>query len=391
VQTGTYISGLGHVVIAGWVVLGGAMYSVEPPKDIHVTTVAVISQADFEALRSSAPIAVQAVTQPRAPGAEARAPLSPSKGDKPKIIAKPRQRPAATAGTRPDLSAVAKLPQTTVQSAAPIDTFAPQADVIGATLIVPTAPISNVDRAGASRDRLAVVTPSQPVAPRVDTRAAPKPPSDATKSNVTQKATTAKGRASTTVPQKTEKAPDQAATEIVTEANQNLSTSAPQRTSRPKGRPAGLGARAQTAKDIANALAQAEADAAANPSGGAQPSTLPATLPSVAPSGPPLTSGEKTGLRVAVQECWNVNPSSESARITVTVAVSMKKDGTPVASTIRMISASEGNAAAQRSAFDAARRAILRCAKSGYKLPIDKYDRWRDIEMTFNPDKMRIK
>ena len=40
---------------------------------------------------------------------------------------------------------------------------------------------------------------------------------------------------------------------------------------------------------------------------------------------------------------------------------------------------------------EAARRAIIRCGASGYNLPVEKYDQWRDIEMTFNPERMRIK
>ncbi|MEQ9675666.1 MAG: energy transducer TonB, partial [Roseovarius indicus] len=40
---------------------------------------------------------------------------------------------------------------------------------------------------------------------------------------------------------------------------------------------------------------------------------------------------------------------------------------------------------------EAARRAIISCVADGYKVPPEKYDQWRDIEMTFNPEKMRIK
>ena len=41
--------------------------------------------------------------------------------------------------------------------------------------------------------------------------------------------------------------------------------------------------------------------------------------------------------------------------------------------------------------YEAARRAILRCGTKGYDLPQEKFGQWRDIEMTFNPEKMRIK
>jgi len=40
-------------------------------------------------------------------------------------------------------------------------------------------------------------------------------------------------------------------------------------------------------------------------------------------------------------------------------------------------------------AFGAARRAILRCGARGFQLPSDKYAQWRNIEMTFNPERMR--
>ena len=42
-------------------------------------------------------------------------------------------------------------------------------------------------------------------------------------------------------------------------------------------------------------------------------------------------------------------------------------------------------------AFQAARRAILRCQETGYSLPPDKYEQWKTIEMTFNPEQMRLR
>lgn len=110
------------------------------------------------------------------------------------------------------------------------------------------------------------------------------------------------------------------------------------------------------------------------------------------PSGPPLTLGEKDALRVAVSSCWNVGSlSSEALKTTVEVAVSLEQDGVPKVATIRMISSTGGSAGAARQAFEAARRAIIRCGARGFNLPQEKYDHWRDIVMTFNPEKMRIK
>jgi hypothetical protein len=110
-----------------------------------------------------------------------------------------------------------------------------------------------------------------------------------------------------------------------------------------------------------------------------------------APSGPPLTAGETGALRVAVKKCWEVGSLSSTAlETTVVVAVSLARDGKPLTSSIRQIGSEGGTAASVEQAFETARRAIIRCGSSGFKLPSDKYDQWKDLEMTFNPERMRI-
>lgn len=115
--------------------------------------------------------------------------------------------------------------------------------------------------------------------------------------------------------------------------------------------------------------------------------TTPATSTA---TGPPLTGQERDSLRLAVSQCWNLGSSStEALRVTVTVGMDMQTDGKPVASSIRMIDFDGGSRDAANIAFDAARRAILRCQSTGYPLPAEKYDQWKQIEMTFNPERMR--
>jgi hypothetical protein len=97
-------------------------------------------------------------------------------------------------------------------------------------------------------------------------------------------------------------------------------------------------------------------------------------------------------LRVAVQRCWNVGSlSSEALRTTVEVAVSMTREGRPDIGSIRLVGSSGGSDAAAKQAYEAARRAIIRCGTDGFDLPVEKYDQWREIEMTFNPESMRIR
>ena len=114
-----------------------------------------------------------------------------------------------------------------------------------------------------------------------------------------------------------------------------------------------------------------------------------ADTPAARPSGPPLSRGEKEALRVAVEACWIVDVGSRAADVTVTLAMEMTEDGKVKTDTIRMIGSQGGSGSAVETAFQAARRAVLRCQRGGYNLPKDKYEHWREIEMTFNPEKMR--
>jgi hypothetical protein len=109
-----------------------------------------------------------------------------------------------------------------------------------------------------------------------------------------------------------------------------------------------------------------------------------------APAGPPLTEVERQGLLLDVQACWSVDPGSEAARATVTVGFALDTDGR-VVSDVRSLGALGGTEAGQEAAFQAARRAILRCQRDGYDLPLGKHDQRREVEMTFNAEGMTVR
>ncbi|MFD1344406.1 cell envelope integrity protein TolA, partial [Litorisediminicola beolgyonensis] len=134
---------------------------------------------------------------------------------------------------------------------------------------------------------------------------------------------------------------------------------------------------------VADAVADAVAEALA--SGG---TTNP--QPDL-PVGPPMTAGEKDALRVAVQRCWVVDVGSQSANVTVEVGMDMSQDGTVQSGSIRLISSAGGSGSAVETAFQAARRAILRCQQGGYPLPPEKFAQWKEIVMTFDPSGMRVR
>jgi len=87
-----------------------------------------------------------------------------------------------------------------------------------------------------------------------------------------------------------------------------------------------------------------------------RPAPEPAAEPEAAapnvPQGPPMTGSERDAFRIAVNRCWNVDPGSVAARVTMTVGFSLTPDGR-VDGNIRQISASGGNDGAVRTAFEA--------------------------------------
>src|SRR6056297_3192069 len=338
VNTGQIISGAGHLALIGWALIGGVFQSAPPPFEVVQAT--AISEEEFAAImdRESAPDAVADVDTPEPPAPGETAPSLSSEADTPPESA----QPDASATPPPD----------------PAPDVSPRPQPRPAARVAPEA----------------VARPEPDV--RVDDVASPEVTPD-------------EGAESAEEPSEAT-APEEAATEIVTEAEEPAQA-APTASVRPRTRPARPEATAEAPpEDTPQPETPATDQSAVNDALAAALGQAQQT--SQTPSGPPLTGGEKDALRVSVQRCWNVGSlSSEALRTTVVVGVQMAETGKPEIGSIRMLSATGGGDAAAKQAFEAARRAIIRCGNDGFNLPVEKYDHWRDIEMTFNPEKMRIK
>jgi len=378
VNTGQIISGAGHLALMGWALFGGAFQS--EPLPFQVTEVTAISAEEFAALSNAPnnPEAVANVDTPEPPAEGEGVPELSATEDATPEMSQPEASETPPADTVPEpQEPPAPLPEAEVSDAPPVLT-PPEEDV--AALVPEVSP-----------------RPQPRPAPRVAPEPVAQPDPDVEIDEVDQQETTPDAEAAETVKEDTrETAREEATTEIVTEAEENdLASAAPTRSPRPRTRPETPATEAEPTQDapapsepetdenaVNNALAEALGQGQAQTGGTDQG----------APSGPPLTAGEKDALRVAVQNCWNVGSlSSEALRTTVVVSVTMSEDSRPVTSSIEMLSASGGSGSAAKQAYEAARRAIIRCGASGFNLPKDKYDHWRDIEMTFNPERMRIK
>jgi hypothetical protein len=365
-----------HALLVLWLLVG-RVFSANPP-ELQVTGVTVLSEKEFAAL--TAPD----LPEPVAPAPDPVAPPTPPEPETPP--APPAPEPEPVPETPPPLpEPVAPPPEPEpVPDPVPAPPPPPEPEPVVQVppapepqpVVVPSAPERSLRPKERPADRVA----SEPVAPtEPDTTIAEDRQNAASPDAVSPD--TAETEAEAT-------APEAAATEIVTEA-ETPSASAPARSARPQARPRQLATSTEPSAppvtdttDTSEAVSAALAEALA---GG--------TTSDNASSGQPMTRGEQESLRLAVQACWVVDVGSQAANVTVTLAFDMEPEGRVVASSLRMIGASGGSGAAVDAAFRAARAAVLRCdaQNGGYDLPADKYDQWKQIEMTFNPAQMRLR
>ena len=332
-QRGTYISGLGHGGFILWALLGGFFFSARDPMPVQSSDVSLISNEQFAALTMPdlAPEPVQ--------------PEPPEISDTP---------PEAT-------------PEPVQAQPAPV-------------------PDANPELPDATPD----APPKPAAAPRIAPVAAPAPPPDAEVAETATPEVVPDEGAETPAEEAPATAPQEAATEIVTEAEQPAA--APDASPRPTSRPTPPVQVAEEAPETPDSEPEPEPEPEPDPVADALAEAVQTPDPTAAgPTGPPLTQGQTEGFRVAVGSCWNVDSGSAAASVTVTIGFSLDRQGKVKGGSLKFIGSTGGEQAAANAAFEAARRAIIRCGIKGYDLPLEKYDRWKDIEMTFNPEGMRIR
>jgi hypothetical protein len=406
-KIGTGISAALHVGLIAWIALSGALFRNDPSEPVQMTEVAVMSESDFQAMMAAAPKASDNPVTPEAPTqASVDSPTTPAE-ETPVEVTPPAESPAEptpTSESKPDLSEVAP-PVAEVQDSAPS---------------LPSPPVE------VPSEQLTPDISPRPLA-KPATRVAPTPteaPAPDAKVSETAVAETKPEEtpepAPVVEPPKEAAAPPEASTELLTETNkdQEQQNSAPSSSDRPKTRPARPApekvaeAKPATDKPAADkpavekpAPAKPAAEKPAKPAAPAKPQTdsvndaLAEAMGGtgtggrgLAASGPPMTSGEKDAFMIAVKACWNVGSlSSEALRTTVTIGFDMNPDGKPNTGSMKMIDFSGGSETAAKQAYEAGRRAIIRCGASGFPLPSEKFDYWSKVEIVFDPNKMRMK
>ena len=100
--------------------------------------------------------------------------------------------------------------------------------------------------------------------------------------------------------------------------------------------------------------------------------------------GPTLSGGQVDDLHRAIAKKWNIGAlSTEASKVVIVVSVTLTQD--QKVQDIQLLSFTGGSQAAANLAFEVAARAVKRAAIEGLNLPPEKYDDWKDLELTFNP------
>ncbi|MAS42402.1 MAG: hypothetical protein CML46_09510 [Rhodobacteraceae bacterium] len=403
---GLWVSAGVHGALVALVIFGGPLFQADEAQAVRIADVDIISGAQFDAMVSTAPEGPRGETAPLvAPreGTDAPAPEGLN-ADAPPARAPGAAAPApdrAEAPARPDAAPERPTPPASrplnnaPAPTAPVET---PSGVASMSLPLPAGP----DRPDAPQ-RDAPVTPDA-AAPRPSDRVAPTP---APKSPVIAEADKATPESRPTLdttptpprPETQAAAPKEAAAQIVTEADEqsDQDTRAPVASAPPAGRPVPP-SRSAPAEQPQTEVAAAEPEK--------KPETRPAEKPAPKPAaqsggggtaaprqttqaalGPALTSGQVEGVKLGIQQYWRQNrvitlPNYEE--LVVTLRMTLDRSGKMVGQP-SFVSPRSPSDPRWKVAMDAARIAAQRAGSKGFDLPAESYERWKVIEVVFNP------
>ena len=105
-------------------------------------------------------------------------------------------------------------------------------------------------------------------------------------------------------------------------------------------------------------------------------------LGAMPPLSPPLTRIEEDVLAEQIKKCWKPKTKYSAS---IVLDIKMNNDGTVQHDSIRLLSSfEEKDKLLVNAVFDEAKKALIDCENGGYNLPLEKYEHWQEIEMSFN-------
>ena len=373
---GTYISLTLHTSLVGWLLFNGDFE--HKPLELPVTEVSVVSSEMFDIMvNNTAPIIETELEA---------ASRQPSIED--------TQAPADSATDKAPQQVTQMLSQIAQNDALP-ETVPNQPERMEEVVIIPPLELTAPKIEAEAPEPLATSLPPKPrPAPRIAPVAVAPPAPDMDIGEITRDTAAPRLEPAQVLKEQTAKAPEAAAPEIVTEAEKpseafEVSKLAPPRSVRPQRRPAPrpvvetpIDTPESTSVQI-TPLAAALAEALSGTT--SEPETQGTGIEALAPQ-------VIRGMKLAISPCWNLGASSSAALFTtVVVGMELTIEGKPLVNSIYLVNYEGGDNNSAQRAFETAQRAIKECGAQGFELPTEQYSVWRNVEITFNPEKMRVR
>ena len=397
---GTLYSGIGHVGLILWVVAGDLLFSHDEPPPIEVATVSMMTEAEFQAMQSSAPAPSETPSPEQPAAAEPEAAPTPPPEQEPQPEAQPEPQPQPEPEPAPE----------------PLPEPQPQPEPV-------PEPLPEPEPQPQPQPEDVVVAPEEQPLPSLSASLRPKPkpadrvapdpvavPEDQPTSDTPTEATTDQPAEEPQVVEEPQEqtAPEETGDVLRTEATEDQDETLGMTASmRPKSRPARptpseATETADTPAETETASAEAtdapaadtatdDALAAALDEAATEDTSSDGGSEAIAPTGPPLSAGEIGDVKSAIGRKWSLGTAStDTMRTTIVVRVSFDPSGKPV--DIELLESDGPSQAATDTAFSAARSAIIRAYREGgIPFPPEKYETWKVVDFVFDPNGMRFR
>lgn len=376
---GTYISVTMHASMVGWLLLNGNFES--NPREISVTEVSLVSAEMFDIALNNTPPEVEASieTAVAQPPVEEIAPKLSIKPDAPVMD---REQPVMVS-PQDD-----KTPPQISEQPEPLEDLVV---ILPSELISPTVSPTSPDVLEIS------LKPKPRQSNRITSKTVAPSEPEVDIGDFTRDAVSPQEMSSSEKKPQTATAPEASTSEIITEAEKpsklpRVAVLAPEQSVRPKRRSIKIKLdkeqpkqTEQTIDPLAAALNEALTGSTNESESEASTESQKTVIEALAP-------GTIRGMQLAISPCWNLGASSSAAlSTTVVVGMELSIEGKPLASSIYLVGYEGGDDASAQRAFETAQRAINDCGAKGFELPADKYSAWKKVEITFNPERMRVR
>ncbi|MEX2519760.1 MAG: hypothetical protein WD969_10565 [Paracoccaceae bacterium] len=380
-KTGASISGGGHLALIGLAIFSGALFGAKPRPPMNIAEVTLMSGAEFEAALSAAPeFNADLPPAPEAPNpGEERADVTLAETDAaPTTHAEPAAPDAPARGEAvkplPDQPADASIADVGERPAGPP---APEAS----TLVAATEPSPEIAPAAATAS--APAPAPRPAPPKVED-VSPEPPPVVTAEPTPEPAPTPAAEPEPAPEPEVAAVEPPPVEEVVPEKLNDATVPAPKLSPPPPTKPREVAeakkaerlARASQTPETTGATKQAEA-----PSGGGSTRTVGE-----------LSFRDRDALRVGIRGYFSPPtglPDADSLAVKIRIEVN---EAGKITAGPELLQPSGRLDAAHDALYRAGVRALKRAEAAGVfaKLPRDRYDLWRNMNVTFTPREIQF-